>query len=113
MNSVLTTDELKEIANNIFPLNSEEYTATDLSQVQSDFDIFFDRIGAEQFDPINNDADCMKVLRALTELCKEKHLDLEICRTFQVSSYYQGDIFQANEFNNESICRAYLQVLRG
>ena len=112
MTNELTTDEVKQLAE-----------ACGLGLVKPMYDLQLMHCFDEEmnryciFDPINNDADNHKVFMAFIELCKVKSLHLEIRPSFamhklRITSTMEDEVSSFDEFNNHSIARALLTVLK-
>jgi hypothetical protein len=72
----------------------------------------FDYVGT--FDPENNNGDAMQVFKALVDECKDSNFELDMSHgRICIENHYDADgeigIF-SEDFNNESICLAYLAV---
>jgi hypothetical protein len=108
--SNLTVDETKAIS---------EGLGLEIDTQDSDAGIIWARKPKEQrwkpFDPLC-DADAMKVLMALVELCKDKefYIDINPHNEFNLRIVSRADsdaFFFKDELSNLSICRAFLAVL--
>ena len=67
------------------------------------------------FDPIDNDADSHKVLMTLKNICSEESHRIEVGEEFYIVRYIESigrRIFYNEDFNNYSIARALLAVLK-
>lgn len=103
--SELTVEEIKRIAEGRgVDITFDEYGLSRL---------VFLKDTAIQYDP-TDDCESNRVLKSLVELCKEKDVEigindgvLEICESDGVVAH----TFVHMEFNNLSICKAYLAVL--
>ena len=72
-------------------------------------------LGTFDFDPIDDDADAMMVLKALRYKCKKRDWQIIISGKGFAVEDIRGPIgleyYGNKEFNNESICLAYLAVM--
>lgn len=108
MNSTLSTDEAKEIADGLGKCYLYESATCEGIGVYREENGF-----PHRFDPLS-DADSMKVLKALQKLVEQKRYQMEIGEEFYIWEFQSTSkfaVFFNDEFNNESICRAYLAVL--
>ena len=109
---MLTTEQVKKIAEYLYPLSNKWFGGLPDNE---QFDAFFDSIGARNLNPEKDDADSMKVFSALVDECKKQRLRLNpvggLCAWKVLRSGERKTIFFNDEFNNKSICLAYLAVM--
>ena len=102
----LSTEDIKEIAKGLYPDQWEEF--------KDDKGKPYIVVGNNEFNPLG-DADCMRVLRALKERCVKQgsiRISINCSGEFIVHNLKRGLPNNLGEFNNESICRAFLAVKR-
>ena len=114
MTNELTTDEIKELAE-ACGLKLVEVNGIKGARSIKTGKVL--RVGSWP-DPINNDGDSHKVLMELYKICKYKNLSIKIdvdyrdCKFSLDGKSYTGPMFIDDEFNNHSIARALLAVLK-
>jgi len=111
----LTIEETKEIAEGLYPSRQIKLSYSKVLFVTDKLAPIFPMTASDWhlFDPLR-DADNHKVLMALVELCNESDFTT-VNSKHEFSCHGCGSVpaFWFREFNNESIARAYLAVLRG
>ena len=112
---MLTTEQVKEIAEYV----GLEFKCVDRTGVRVrcyGFDLLNNKFNYTRlFNPKSNGAYAMLVFKALVDECKKQGVRLNsvggLCAWKVLRSGERKTIFFNDEFNNESICLAYLAVM--
>ena len=103
---MLTTEQVKNIAEYIWASVPNE-----VCEAHSHV-IVETKLGTFDFDPAGDDSDSMMVFKALVDECKKRDflISIEDGKLF-VEKIGDNDWVFVEDFNNESICLAYLAVM--